>query len=121
MDTETLKTITQLEESLWRSEMRFDAELMRRTFAQDVFEFGQSGRTYTREDLLSANDETPIDVTLPLRAFQARHLSPDVVLVTYISEIVLKDLTKNTNRSSIWSYQDGTWRLRFHQGTPVPS
>jgi hypothetical protein len=46
-DYEKLK---QLEESLWRSETRFDNEYMNRTLAPDFFEFGRSGRAYTREE-----------------------------------------------------------------------
>ena len=45
MDLETANTFRVLEESLWRMETRHDLLLMRQTFAHDVVEFGQSGRT----------------------------------------------------------------------------
>ena len=119
MDSQTLKTITRLEECLWQSETRFDVHLMCKTFAEDVFEIGLSGRTFSRKDLLSEMDPMPFNATLPLQTFQARHLAPDVVLVTYISEMILDSITKKAKRSSIWSYNDGAWRLRFHHGTPL--
>jgi hypothetical protein len=25
-----------------------------------------------------------------------------------------------SRRSSIWTYRDGRWRIRFHQGTRLP-
>lgn len=119
MKTETLKTITLLEESLWRPETRLDKALMDNTFADDIVEFGQSGQTYDREALLAIDPATPIHAVLPLPEFHAVHLSPDVVLVTYVSESRHKGRTNRANRSSIWCLRAECWRLRFHQGTTM--
>jgi len=114
--------IRRLEESLWRAETRFDQALMDGVFAPDFFEFGRSGRTYARADMLfDADAFQEIEATLPLPRFHARHLSDDVVQTTYVSEVVYDGIVEHGNRSSIWSYMDGIWRLRFHQGTPVES
>lgn len=119
MDRKTLRIITQLEESPWRAETRLDVRLMRRAFADDSVEFGQSGRSYGREALLAIAADTSIDAILPLKHLNARHLASDVILVTYVSETTVAGSALKANRSSIWSFQDGRWRLRFHQGTPM--
>lgn len=119
MDNKTLTTIRQLEDSLWRSETRSSVEYMRKTLATDCFEFGQSGRSYTFDDLLEETGPTDMNAVLPLQNFQARRLAQDVILVTYVSKTTSQGRTRKANRSSIWSVQDGHWRLRFHQGTPV--
>jgi hypothetical protein len=121
LKTELLETIRALEESLWRSKTRFSRELMDKTFAEDFFEFGRSGRRYGRDEMFfdkSAPED--INATLPLPEFHARHITDDVVQVTYVSEVVYDGTILKGNRSSIWSRTEGTWQLRFHQGTPIP-
>lgn len=120
MDQETLAELSALEESLWRAETRFDDELMDKTFAPDFFEFGRSGRTYTRDEMLFGQSGFgAIDAKLPLPNFRARYLADDVAQVTYVSEVVYDGRKELGNRSSIWSRIDGAWKLRFHQGTPT--
>lgn len=115
-----LRKLRSLEESLWRPETRFDKALMEQVFAPDFFEFGRSGRTYSRDDLLfDPSDRRPILATLPLPEFHVRHLSEDVVQVTYVSEVVEDGTLFRGNRSSIWSRTSDGWQLRFHQGTPI--
>lgn len=113
-----LEEIRALEESLWRTDSRFDDELMERTFAPDFFEFGRSGRTYGRKEMLFGEEQKcEIKATLPLPNFHARYLSQDVVQVTYVSEMIYGETVELGNRSSIWSFDGQSWRLRFHQGT----
>ncbi len=114
--------IRALEESLWRADIRFDNALMDATFAPDFFEFGRSGRTYSRTEMLFEDGVfAEINATLPLPEFHARFLSEDIVQVTYVSEVVYDGVVERGNRSSIWSRMNETWRLRFHQGTPIKS
>jgi hypothetical protein len=115
-----LAVIRTLEESLWRSETRFDRALMDKTFSVDFFEFGRSGRRYARSHMFLDTETVPdIHATLPLPEFRARHITDDIVHVTYISEALYEGVVLRANRSSIWSCKDGLWQLRFHQGTPV--
>lgn len=110
------KRLRELEESLWISKTRFDFDYMNRILAPDFFEFGRSGRIYKREDTLTVNPQE-ISASLPLQDFAIHYISPDVVLVTYISKVKYKEVEIG-NRSSIWSKTDKGWQLRFHQGTP---
>lgn len=109
--------LQQLEEDLWRQETRFDLPYMEEVFARDFFEFGRSGRTYTRQEALSLPSQ-PIDAVLPLADFQARLLTPDVAQVTYNSAVIYDGVVEFGRRSSIWTRTNDSWELRFHQGTP---
>lgn len=110
--------LRELEESLWRPETRFDQAYMDRILAPDFFEFGRSGRRYTREDTLTTLPHE-IDARLPLENFAVHPIDSSVVLVTYVSEVRYEEVEVG-NRSSLWSKTDAGWQLRFHQGTPVP-
>ena len=106
-----------LEESMWRAETRFDRDYLERVLHPDFFEFGRSGRTWTRTETM-ASEPGDIDAVLPLPDFTVCELGPDAVLVTYRS-IVRRQHPDHANRSSIWVRDGDAWRLRFHQGTPV--
>jgi len=110
--------VSQLEESLWRTEFRFNRAYMETTLAPDFFEFGRSGRVYNREETLNIESQS-IRVRLPLPRFEARLISPDVALITYVSEVAYDDEIETANRSSLWSQHQTGWKLRFHQGTPT--
>ncbi|MCU0904013.1 MAG: nuclear transport factor 2 family protein [Tabrizicola sp.] len=108
--------LTALEHSLWQTETRHDRALMDQTFAPDFHEFGRSGRRYSREDLLPTGESHPIDATL--HALFITQISPEIALVTYLSELRRPAGTDWANRSSLWDKTSGHWQLRFHQGTP---
>ena len=106
-----------LEDSLWRAETRFDRDYMERILAPDFFEFGRSGRVYSRADVLAVPGQA---IKARLRGFAVQPTSSDVALVTYVSEVRRDDGTVELgNRSSIWTRGPDNWQLRFHQGTPV--
>lgn len=48
----TYGATVRLEERLWQMETRYDEALIKQSFAGDFFEFGQSGRVFTRSDIL---------------------------------------------------------------------
>ncbi|QQR84024.1 nuclear transport factor 2 family protein [Candidatus Peregrinibacteria bacterium] len=109
--------LQQLEESLWKAETRFDLNYMDDLLAPDFFEFGRSGRTYTREETLSAKAE-PIKATLPLPQFKIHPITDEVFLITYVSEVQYGELER-ANRSSLWRKINDSWKLQFHQGTAI--
>jgi hypothetical protein len=119
MQTGDVETLRELEEGLWRAETRFDRTFMERILHPAFFEFGRSGRTYTREQTLDAAPVN-IDAELPLRDFAVDPVDDDVVLVTYVS-VVRCDAVEMGNRSSLWVRKGDSWVLRFHQGTSVPN
>ncbi len=116
--SEEKKQLEQLEEGLWKAATRFDMDWMEETLAPDFFEFGRSGRVYSREDTLGIESQT-IAARLPRANFRARLISPDAALATYVSRVTYDGVEELGNRSSIWSRTEHGWQLRFHQGTPV--
>ena len=119
ISSQDIQILRELEESLWVAETRFDRDYMERVLSPGFFEFGRSGRTYTRAETLSAPSQE-IQAALPLKAFKATPISETVVLVTYISEVMNEKLEVG-NRSSLWLKTPSGWQLQFHQGTPVES
>ena len=117
LSVEVAAELRTLEESLWLTESRFDKNYIEQLFAPDFFEFGCSGRTYNREQLINVARQK-IDAKLPLSNFEVHILDAATVLVTYVSEVKYEMLEK-ANRSSIWSKTSGGWQIRFHQGTLI--
>ncbi len=109
--------LRRLEESLWQAETRFDDIWMNEVLADDFFEYGRSGRIYSRDDSLAVPAQE-IRIVLPLSSFEVRLIHPDIAQVTYISDVEYRTGRELANRSSIWSRTADGWELRFHQGTP---
>jgi hypothetical protein len=111
--------LARLEESMWIEATRFNEGFMESVLAPDFFEFGKSGKMYTRDAALGTA-RREIDVTLPLRDFEIRLLDENTAQITYISENASGNDRLRARRSSIWSKTSQGWQLRFHQGTPIP-
>ncbi len=116
-DNGDLERFKSLEESLWIDSTRFDSDYMMKILSPDFVEFGRSGRKYTREETLSA-PRRAINAKLPLKDLRVQAIRTDVVLITYVSEVISGEPQK-ANRSSIWTKENGEWRILFHQGTPL--
>lgn len=121
LTAELKEQLYRLEEDLWRTDTRYDRAAMDKCFAPDFFEFGRSGRTYTRDELLPAADKTgEIPISLPLPNFNITAIDENSVLITYLSELTRNGSLERANRASIWTNIGDQWQLRFHQGTPCP-
>jgi DNA-binding MarR family transcriptional regulator len=106
-----------LEESMWRAETRFDPDHMERLLSPEFFEFGRSGRIYTREEIIGMRGGA-VPVIFPLLDFKVTAIDPQVALVTYVSE-VRRNGVERGNRSSLWRKTPAGWEMTFHQGTAV--
>ncbi len=83
--------------------------------AADFREFGASGRIWTRQEIIEAlASET--ESTITSSDFACQMLSPSLALITYIAETG----NRRSLRSSIWRLEGESWRMHFHQGTPIP-
>jgi hypothetical protein len=114
---EDYEILTRLEEDMWREVMRFDRTFQEQRFAADFFEFGRSGRVYTREQMIRL-DSQPIDAVLPLPNLSIRQIDRHTAQVTYDSQVEYDSGVEYARRSSIWSRTESGWVMRFHQGTP---
>lgn len=113
-EIEELRT---LEESLWIDSTRFNQEYMDRVLHEDFFEFGRSGKVYSRQRILNI-PAGKIDAKIPFDNFRVTELDKNCIMVTYISEEHYAGYSK-ANRCSIWLKTESGWKLRFHQGTPI--
>ena len=102
---------------MWRGETRFDVLFMEKHLAPDFFEYGRSGRTYTREQTLAVA-RGPVRSVLPLPDLRVRFVDENTAQVTYFSAVTYDGDTQYARRSSIWSRTPHGWVMRFHQGTP---
>ncbi|WP_255377323.1 MULTISPECIES: DUF4440 domain-containing protein [unclassified Listeria] len=81
---------------------------------ENYLEFGKSGNKTQKKDYLNAS--LPAD-QYEILEFESHSLGQKSQLTTYT---LLNHTTNETSlRSSIWKYQNGHWKLYFHQGTPV--
>jgi ribonuclease HI len=82
----------------------------------DFMEIGASGTTGTRDQVL---DRLPADPDLPATAtaFRAHRLARGTVLLTF--DLHRHDGASSHRSSTRLRTDDGRWKLRFHQGTPI--
>jgi hypothetical protein len=108
----TVEVLTALEHAMWDELTRGDRSWMATHLTEDFSEFGYSGRTYTRDEVL---DQPVGPISVSLHDLTVRAVGRDAALVTYRSE----EPRGWANRSSSWRRAGGAWRLAFHQGTPT--
>lgn len=108
--TPLLETLLALEDRLLAGE--FQALLH-----PDFLEFGQSGRRWTREDVIQSLP--PSDGLSQREGVQLQGLGESLALLIWKSQRADRP---SCWRSSLWQF-DTThgWRLRFHQATPIPA
>jgi hypothetical protein len=109
------------EEALLAADHRASPDKVSELLADDFIEFTRSGRVCDRIETIAAlANERPVFVR---RAFDFRMslLGEAAALLTYRSaRRSISDPKEDLSlRSSIWVRDQGRWRLRFHQGTPV--
>ena len=97
---------------MWDQLTLGDPSWMAGHLTEDFSEFGYSGRSYVRDDIL---EQSVGPVSVSLHDLAVRSVGRDAALVTYRSQ----EARGWANRSSIWRREGGTWRLAFHQGTPT--
>ncbi|WP_260856351.1 GNAT family N-acetyltransferase [Microbacterium sp. BH-3-3-3] len=115
-DAESLiATVWAAEEMLLHPAVRAHAGELRRLLDPDFVEIGQSGRRWTRDEIIAALREEPgADPSPAIAERDARVLGPTTVLLTYL----LRFEDRVSRRSSLWRC-DPAPRCLFHQGTPV--
>ena len=114
------QTLLELEQRLLTNAIRQDAQEMSSLLADEFREFGSSGRTFSKAEIIDLLRSEP-SVCLSLKTFEAYPISEQVVLVTFraVGEVEGAPPIESL-RSSLWVHRDGRWQLLFHQGTRVP-
>ena len=86
--------------------------------ADNFFEFGSSGTTWTKSNVLASLSTTQ---RAPTRAsgFKLECISPSLVLLNYYTVTNPHGEDHTVLRSSIWIKQQSGWKMVFHQGSLV--
>jgi hypothetical protein len=92
---------------------------MDRVLHPEFSEVGRSGRTYTKSDILDAKAED-LEVELPHRGYRLDLIDEDVAIARYVSRERHEGIELPAERTSVWVNTNEGWRLRLHQGTPLP-
>lgn len=111
--------LTHLEEGMWLPGFRFDRDWMDKMLHPDFVEVGMSGRTHTRKETVRS-PAAQIDVQLPHEDYRMVQIDENVAMSRYVSNDVYEGVARRAHRTSIWLNTKEGWRMRFHQGTPIP-
>lgn len=118
---ENERLLIALEMGLLDPEIRNSPTQLADLIADDFVEFGSSGETFDKEQIIAAllgeNEQTA--QTRTADDFTIRWLADDTALVTFHAIRSANGADTKTLRASIWKYRDARWQIIFHQGTLV--
>jgi hypothetical protein len=119
-DTLLCQQLQAFEVELHKPAARSDVTRLDALLHPDFQEFGRSGNTYTKADIL-VSLPTEAHATIVADCFKLRRLADNVALLTYRSAHRLVDgkLDRFSLRVTVWQRTDSSWQMRFHQGTPT--
>jgi hypothetical protein len=91
------------------------SQQVRELLAEGFVEFGSSGRTFTKEQII-ADLRAEATTNCTAAEFKVQLLAPHVALVTYHAHRHTEPPV-HTLRCSVWVHRQGRWQMVFHQGT----
>jgi hypothetical protein len=113
------QTLQGLEQRLLTNATRHDAREVSSLLADEFREFGSSGRTFSKIEIIDLL-QSESSVCFSLKDFEAYPVSEQTVLVTFRAVKEIEGLPPTESlRSSLWIHRDGRWQMLFHQGTKV--
>ena len=118
-NNQLLKEIQELEIQLHQPDVRTNPKQLESLLHKSFVEFGRSGKRYVKEEIVARLPTEEPPASIWTQDFSIEIISDDVVLLTYKSAQKQEsgELTRHTNRSSLWQHTKKGWQLRFHQGT----
>jgi len=118
MDTQLHDLLLQYEKDFFSAAFCTIANMAKR-LAVGYYEYGASGYIHTRDETIAALSTIQHDRLIEINDFSIQQLCTDTVAVHY--RTFEHDSGRHALRTSIWCYQEGEWRILFHQGTPIPA
>lgn len=109
--TSDFEQVITREQALLTDALRADAPSAAELLHPAFTEIGASGRSYDRDEFLSAL--APL-VDVQAEEFLADEIAPGAILLRYVTT----GPDGTVRRSSVWVKERGRWLLRHHQGTP---
>jgi len=112
--------LLEFERKLLDPALRRAPERLASLLADDFVEFGSSGRSYDKRQVLYRLGKQ-VPAQLVIEEFRVVELAADAALVTYRARA---DSGKGRDekyslRSSVWVRCGGEWQMIFHQGTMI--
>lgn len=116
-----LEQLRDLEVALHQPSIRRDRAMLERLLHPHFREFGRSGRSYVRADVLATLPSEQEATVVWSQGFEIELIGDDAALLTYRSAHVAAGgkLEQHSNRSSLWVRAGIAWQMLFHQGTPT--
>ena len=117
--TSLLQELQTLEVELHHPGVRCSRARLHQLLHPQFHEVGRSGRSYSRETIVSYLAAQETQPVVASEAFSVAELGPGVALLTYRSAHREQGniLVNHTLRSSVWVKTSEGWQLRYHQGT----
>ena len=112
------KQIKNLEELLLQPDVRKSALELSKFLAEDFFEFGSSGKVFTRKEIIKSLKEGH-NLKLSLTNFKLMELGENHYLATYKALKEENGEKIYSLRSSIWRKNNESYVMIFHQGTKI--
>ena len=86
--------------------------------SEDFLEYGSSGGIMDKPFLLKEITNAGIEESLfTVADFQAIAIADRIVQTRFVT--TNRTNGNSQNRSSLWRNENGSWRMFFHQGTPI--
>jgi hypothetical protein len=119
--TVLLETLRTLEVELHQPTVRDQTARLAELLHPEFREYGRSGASYTRADILEKLPSEPGTTMVWSQDFEVVQLTDEIALLTYRSAHIGEggSLHHHANRSSLWQRTGTGWMMRFHQGTPT--
>ena len=116
---ELLQTLVGLEESLFTDAVRKSRSALDELIHDEFEEVTSSGKAIKKDDAIDwLSQETAYEISAS--DYEVRLLSEALALLKYKSKS--SDTThvdRYAIRSSIWKFENDTWKMLFHQGTTI--
>jgi hypothetical protein len=98
------------------ADVRSDPDSLWELLAPDFYEIGQSGRRWSRDEIVAAllSDSESVS-NFAINEREATTVDQNTVLLSYL----LTFGTRTSRRSSLWRWDGLAVQCMFHQGTPV--
>lgn len=98
--------------------MYYEKEDFIRLLSEDFLEYGSSGGIMDKPFLLNQVTDQGIEKCLfTVADFQAISIADQIVQTRFVT--TNRTNGSSQNRSSLWRNENGSWRMFFHQGTPI--
>ncbi len=113
------------ERGILAAQKRGDLAAVAEALADGFHEIGKSAKFYSKADVMNALKGATEIADYSLENFRLLRVNASCVILTYISTVRGRSQSEEeatrAYRSSTWIEQGGSWRMIFHQGTPIAS